>query len=369
MLTALIFSAVVFRPAMQDAQNTQNYTDPQLGLSFAHSSAWILEKPNVPKGTKKNRRKNQDDSVHFRIPLTGAVEDADLVIMRAGFSGPPETWQKIQTDTNTNLHREVERQWQQDILGVPLLLTRINYAENGVNRTTLTGLLYNDAPSKLLFRLTGPASDFDKAQFQFDQAMQTLRTTNNELPKAQDPNAPPSQKTAKTDDRGAKHVLYTAPAPAPPKLAPVVIPLVVSTKKVELRVPKGWTADHVDGNTLELHTPELPYPLKVKLASTLDSDPPATALLTASADSLKDFTSVVRRDDTKPVVNEGGCAVASIWRTGKGANGELVSMEAAGTCGDFYFVATCRPVPGPSFAAQRKALEQLLQGISIQAVP
>jgi hypothetical protein len=249
-----------------------------------------------------------------------------------------------------------------------MLLTRINYSEDGVNRTTLTGLLYNDWQSKLLFRLTGPSGDFDKAQFQFDQAMQTLRTTNNELPKAQDPNAAP-KKQPRPDDRGVKHLLISAVPPPKPKLAPVAVSLVVSTKKIEVRLPKEWSASRIDGATVELHSASLGYPLTVKFSSTLDSDPVATALLTASAVSLKEFISVTKREDTKPVVNAGGCVVTSIWRVGKGAKGELVSMEAAGAEGDFYFVASCRPVPGPTYAAQRKAIDELLSQISIQALP
>ena len=159
MITAFLAAAVMFQPAKQD---TQTYSDIQLGLSFSHPSTWIIEKPLVAKNTKKGRKLASDaGTVHFRIPLTGAVDDADLIIVRAAFSGSPDTWQKVQMDANQNLKRQVERQWQQEILGVPLLLTKIDYSENGSSKVTLTGLLYNDSPNKLLFRLTGPASDFD----------------------------------------------------------------------------------------------------------------------------------------------------------------------------------------------------------------
>ena len=366
MLITLVISAFVVGQSAQATPGTETYTDSQLGLSFAHPTNWLLEKSNDAK-TAKNKKKKDQQTVDFRIPLAGAVEDADLEIMRASFSGPPETWQSVQTDANKNLHRTVERQWQQEILGVPLLLTRINYTQNGTNRTTVTGLLYNDSPSKLLFRLTGPASDFDKAEFQFDQAMQTLRTTNNQLPTAQDPNRP--AKPTKTDLRGLKHPLFVPPHPTVFKIAPVAIPLVVSTKKIELRVPSGWSATQIEGSTFELHSAELPYPIVVRVSSTLDSDPPGTALLAASAASLGEFTSVSRREDTEAIVNDGGCTVASVWRTGMGPKGTLMTMEAAGSENDFYFIATCRPSPGPSYFAQRKTIHELLQTISIRSVP
>lgn len=369
MLTALIFSAVMFGSRQDAAPATETYTDPQLGLSFAHPKSWVLEKQNSGKGKQKQKPdKAESQIIHFRIPIPGAVEDAELQVMRASFSGSPDEWDQIQLVANKNEHRQVDRQWQQEILGVPMLLTRISSNDNGANHTTLTGLLYNDAPNKLLFRLTGPSGDFDKAQYEFDQAMQTLRTTNNELPKAQDPDHPAIVKK-KADDKGLKHVIIGPPPPPAVRLAPVVVPVVVATKNVQLRIPKGWFADHVDGSTVTLKTSELPYPVKVKLASALDSDPAGSALLTASAASLADFTSVDRREDEGPIMNTGGCAVIGVWRTGKGANGAMVSLDAAAAEGDFYLIATCRPTPGPTFPTQRKALEELLHQISIVPAP
>lgn len=365
MTLALIAFAVMTRPSIQAPQApTQAYTDNKLGLSFTHPTTWILENPNAPApGKKGRRRKVINDTVHFRIPLTGAVDDADLIIMRAEFSGSPETWQKVQVDANADLKRTVERQWQQEILGVPLLLTRIAYSEGGTAKTTLTGLLYNDAPSKLLFRLTGPAGDFDKAQFQFTEAMQTLRTTNNALPKAQDPDHP-STAAPVVSDRGAKHTLFAPAKPPKPVLAPVAIPMVVSTKNVILRVPKGWRAEHIDGSTLELRGPDVPYPLRVRLYSVLDSDPPAVALSKATAASLANFSTVETRHDTPVDANQADCVVTSVWRTGTGAKGKLLSYDAVGRSGDFYFVASATPT-GENLDVQKKSLQKLLDLISI----
>jgi hypothetical protein len=369
MLITMVISAMAIASGQQATPATDTYTDSQLGLSFAHPTTWLLETPNDSKSVKaaKKKKKKDGDMVDFRIPLTGAVDDADLQIMRASFSGTADTWQTVQTDANKNLHRQVERQWQQEILGVPLLLTKINYTENGNNRTTVTGLLYNESASKLLFRLTGPTSDFDKAQYEFDQAMQTLRTTNNELPKAQDPYHPVA-KVTKADLKGLKHPLFVASTVHSYKVAPVAVPLTVSTKKIEVRVPEGWSASHLEASSFELQSAALPYPIMVRVASSLDSEPAGTALLNASAASLSEFTSVKRREDTTANVNVGGCTVTSIWRTGTGSKGPLVTMEAAGSQGDFYFVATCHPSTDASNLTQRKAIDELLHAISIKSV-
>ncbi|HWD40289.1 MAG TPA: hypothetical protein VG944_15680 [Fimbriimonas sp.] len=369
MMTALVAFSVLAGATFQQTPvlDKQIYTDKQLGLSFTHPSTWLLEKPNAPVDKKKRGRKKgkPDDTAHFLLPLAGSSQDAELLVMRAEFSGSKETWQQVQADANKDLNRTVDRQWDQEILGVPLLLTRISYTENGVQKTTLTGLLYNDAPDKLLFRLTGPTGDFDKDQYEFTQAMETLRTTNNQLPTEQDPDHPKvAQPVA---DPGAKHVIFSPGAPPKPILAPISTPLVVSTKNVLLRIPKGWSASHIDGNTLQLSNAGLPYAVDVKVFSVLDSDPPMTALVKASAVSLNDFTTVSSRQDTAAAPNQANCVVSSVWREGSGAKGNIISYEAIGKSGDFYFLATCRPIPGPSASAQRKLLQELIGQTSIES--
>ena len=371
MTTALIALAVMWRPSFQAAQDTQTYTDPKLGLSFAHPTTWLLESPapvaDSGKRSHKKKKGASTDSVHFKVPLTGAAEDGDLLIMRASFSGSKEVWQQVQVDANKSLKRTVDRQWNQEILGVPLLLTRISYSDNGADKTTLTGLLYTDTNDKLLFRLTGPTSDFDKAQYEFTEAMQTLRTTNNELPKEQDPDHP-SQPVTTVNDRGLKHPLYLPPGQQRAIISPIAVPMVVSTKNVELRIPRGWTAEHVEGNTLQLTNPKLSYPVKIHLATTLDSDPVSTALGKQCADSLTEFDKVEHRYDSPIEPNQADCVLATVWREGRGSKGPLITLDAAGKSGDFYFIASCRPIAGETAAVQKKILFDLLDQISIELI-
>src|SRR5579862_3465383 len=109
MLTALIFTLVAFGPRQDAAPATETYTDKQLGLSFAHPKTWILEKVNEAKTKGKGKKPKEDKAdsqiIHFRIPITGASEDAELQVMRASFSGSPDEWEQIQTVANKNEHR------------------------------------------------------------------------------------------------------------------------------------------------------------------------------------------------------------------------------------------------------------------------
>jgi hypothetical protein len=368
MFIIAIATAVLFTSAPQaDQPATQTYTDPQLGLSFTHPATWILESPDPGSGKGKSkhqkRPKRKDQTVEFRVPIAGAADDADLQIMRASFSGSSDTWQQIQVDANKNMKREVEKQWEQEILGVPLLLTKINYTDNSSLKTTLTGLLYNDTPKKLLFRLTGPAGDFDKAQYEFTESMQSLRTLNNTLPKEQDPNALPKPKE---DDRGAKHVIIAPEPPPKPKLAPMALPVTVSTKNIELRVPRGWETAKKEGNTLVIENPALGYAISLSIYSTLDSEAPNSAFARQTGQSLKEFTTVGYRHDTTAAINSAGCLVATVLRSGSGSGSQIMTFDAAGVEGDFYFIANCRPHPGPTFKYQKKLLDALFDQISIE---
>jgi hypothetical protein len=360
MLTAF-WATVVLGTPRQAPQDTQTYTDPQLGLSFTHPTTWVLTSENPKTKGHHKKKKSDDDSAHFTLPLQGATSTADLLVMRASFSGSADVWQMVQADANKNMKRTVEKQWQEEILGVPLLLTKIDYTDNGEAKTTVTGLLYNASANKFLFRLTGPAADFDKAQYEFDNSMQSLRTLDNTLPKAQEADKP----VAKEDERGLKHVII-APTPPPKyRLAPIAVPITVSTKSIVLRIPKGWSAKDVKDNVLTLDNPELGYPVQVTLATSLDSDPPSIALSKANGISLADFRTVTKRYDSPIAVNDAGCTTESTWRDGLGAHGKLMSMEAVGVSGDFYFIASCRPVPGPTYIAQKKLIDGLLSEISI----
>jgi hypothetical protein len=352
MVTAFIAAAVLFTPSKQA---TQVYTDVQLGLSFTRPSTWTVDKP-------AKKPKKGDDSAHFHIPLSDSSETAELIIFRTQFSGSAETWQQIQLDVNKNLKREVERQWQQDVLGVPLLLTRIHYTEDGVSRTTLTGLLYNDNANKLQFRLTGPSPDFDKAQYEFTQTLQTLRTTDNTLPKEQVPG-----QTAKPEQvRGLKSAIFKEKTPLKPEVPPISVPLVVSTKNVLLRIPTGWTAEGINGTSLTLHSSAFPSSASVRLATTLDSDPPATAFIKISEEELNEYGTVELREDTSLNPNLAGAQILACWRKGSNTKGKLSTVEAVGLSGDYYFILTAN-LNYAEYLAQKKVLLGLLSRICIEA--
>ncbi len=381
-MTALAVLVMAGRHQTPQDPAVQTFTDTALGLSFTHPATWTRvaeappevqsggKKPIIPNPFKKKAapKKPEEGTVTFSIPGVNGAAPAELTIVRASFSGAPEKWQQIQADANKNQKREVEKQWQQEILGVPFLLTRIAYSKDGTATTALTGLLYNAAAYKLLFRLTGPAASFDAAQFEFTKAMETLRTTDDSLPKAQEPDKPIAPPAGPPTPE-SKHTLFGKPK-NPPVVAPVALAVSVGDKKLRLRVPEGWTLEKVEGDSATLRNKEVKAPVTIKLYITAQSaNRPTDALMTAANATFDEFKTVALREDTPGTPNKAGNPMLAIWRRGEGAKGPLEALDAVVVAGDYYFLVASRPTPGSDKTGERKIIQALLDTVGLEPAP
>ena len=364
------------------AMDTTTFTDAALGLSFSHPTTWTTiattptTAPPKPKGNrfklpvgKRNEVKDDrisDGMVTFAIPGSTGEAPAKLTIVRASYSDAPEKWQQLQADTNQQLKREVERQWQQEILGVPLLLTRIAYTQDGAATTTVTGLLYNAAPYKLLFRLTGPTSGFDAAQYQFTSAMESLRTISNALPTAQEPGKPVAAPPLLTPD--ARHPIFVKPKAAP-TVAPLALPVTVAGRKMLLHVPSDWSLMSVGTDTATLKHAGLSRPVTVKLYAAATAPRADEALAASSKETLEHFKTVELREDTPGVANKAGLPVATIWRRGTDAKGPYAALNAVVVAGDYYMLFAFEPAPGDAAIGERKIVRSLLDAVGLEPAP
>lgn len=381
-MTALAVLVIAGQTPTPQDPGTQTFTDPALGLTFTHPATWVRvatptptqssggKKPIIPNPFKKKAapKKPEEGTVTFSLPGANGSAPAELTIVRASFSGAPEKWQQIQADANKNQKREVEKQWQQEILGVPLLLTRIGYTKDGVATTTVTGLLYNAAAYKLLFRLTGPTASFDNAQFEFTNAMETLRTTDDSLPKTQEPDKPVDPPAGPPTPE-SKHTLFAKPKNAP-QVAPVSLAVSVGSKKVSLRVPEGWTLEKVEGDVATLRHKDVKAPVTVKLYETATSSSrPTEALMAAANATFDQFKTVALREDTPGTPNKAGNPMLAVWRKGTGASGPMEAVDAVVVAGDYFFLVACRPTPGSDKTTERKTVQGLLDAIGLEPMP
>src|SRR5687768_13257790 len=158
---------------MWSGQETVPYTNPDLNLTFSFPKNWTVQ-------TKKN-----EADIFF--PLEGSEEQAKLEIRAAVFFSASDTWQEVQAELAKSTRRELVKQWEDQLLGVPLLLTSVKYTEEGVERTRQTGLMYGATRKKLVYHLTAPTKVFEQAETTFKAALQSMRTIDGVLPKPETP--------------------------------------------------------------------------------------------------------------------------------------------------------------------------------------
>lgn len=351
------FAALFLLVSLHQAPSTVEYKNPELNLAFSHPKSWtfVTNKKGVTSVTIPTDTKG----------VTGSME-----IYSIAYNADEDLWQNVQKDFLKQMKRDVVRQWREEILGVPLLMTRGGYEDRGSQMAILTGLVYSRTPRKLLFRLTAPASVYDSIEFDLRASLQSLHTIDGTLPSTEDPN-----RKVTPEDAVVKPVM------APPKVTvidkskpseklvkgPQSVDAQAGGKSVKLRYATGWTCEK-DATGFNFHATGIPGSIHVTVSSTLDSDNPEVAIFKASAISLNDFDKVTKREETNPKPNKAGAFVSTIWRDGVSGKGAIESCEAAGLLGDFYWLATYR-LDGSLTVASRKAIDLLFAGMSVELAP
>lgn len=367
LILALGFAQGTTPPA---APARETYTNEWIGISITHPTGWKI----VPKKT----------DAWITVPLKEGTAHAAIYFVAATYNADIEIWQKSQEHANNQLGFEIIKQWQEEILGVPMLLTKVRSGAGKLTSAikavpelpsdqplvTLIGLVYSRTPRKLLFRLTAPEAAFDDAEFIWRQALQTLRTVDGTIPLPEDPKREPDPLPVpgkKPAGPPVKTAIGLTPANgnAGNVKAPKTQDLTVAGRKVVFHFPEGWTAVPGENGLLTLKTATPDVSVTVQVNSILDSAPPMRALVKASGESLKSFEKVETREENVPKANKAGAVTVRIWRTGVGSAGPIWTFEAVGGKEDFYFLIRQQGA-GKVDPAVRAAMESLLDQISLE---
>ncbi len=352
------FAALFLLLSFQQAPAVVEYRNPDLDLAFSHPKTWtfVTDKKGVTK---------------VSIPVPNSSERASMEIRSIVYNSDEEVWLNVQKEFLRQMKRDVVRQWKEDVLGVPMLMTRGGYQEKGQDMAMLTGLMYSRTPKKLLFRLTAPAQGYDAIEFDLRNSLQSLHTIDGRLPAVEDPNRKITPEEAKVQ-----------PVVAPPKVTVIEgkkvqtkvakgtqsVDMEAGGRKVQLRFDTGWTAEKDASGGFIFKNAELTGSVHVVVNSTLDSDKPQTALFKVSSASLDDYLKVATRDETTALPNHAGALVSCVWRVGTSAKGPIASSEAVGLSGEFYWLATYR-FEGVMPPADRKAVDSLFASMSVELTP
>jgi hypothetical protein len=356
MIAIAAVASLAMLPPAQDSPDllTQTYREPLLNLAFDYPKDWK---------SRKGR-----DSIRFTFNIPNSSEQAELEVNRIAFHSSKDLWQTIQKRINEQQRKPIERQWEELVLNVPMLLTQVSASEKGVPTTTLSGLYYTRTIRKMLVKLTAPTSEFPKAKYAFDQVLLTLRTLDGSEPQEDDENVT-LDPNPKPIIAPPKRSVLTGNEPSKIDVSRTEIPITVSTKSVIVKVPEGWSAEETEGNRLQLKHADLAGAVRVEVRSTLDSEPPLNALFKMSSESLKDFGEVTKRLDTNQEPNTAKTLVSTVWRLGKNADGNLMVFEAVATKEPFYLLASYRLTESSRYEAERKLLRSLFDVLSLDAAP
>lgn len=335
MLATLLLTAIALP---QDAE-LATFRDRGLGLSFQHPKAWTVKRERL--------------YTNFSIPLSGG-KAAQVQLFSAVFRDKSETWQTLQAEVSQAQGRTVERQWQEELLGVPMLLTRVAYTEGEQPFVAVIGLLYSATAEKMQFRLVAPGAEADTAQQAWWAAMLTLRTTTGGLPGEEDPTKPLEDLQPGTP--GPEVVLRRPSGNSEPVREGTPTPF----GGMVLEVPAGWQLG--EGGRLSLGS--LRGTVSVEVAEG-DGEAAGKALEAAVSAALGGFRQVDLRKDTIARPARTGALVASVWRRGSSAAGPLVSAQYAGLCGPRYWILRYSAPGMEAWQADKAALEALVQGLYV----
>ena len=345
------------------AQATQAPTDKDFftvtgtGFAFVRPRTWKVQT------TKREQR--------LTIPTAAKHGPAIMHFYTVDFRYKTSDWQDTQIPVATEFKRSIDRQWQEEVLGIPLLLTKTSGVDaHGVPDVVLTGLLYSASKNKMLFRLTCSADDFEEANAAWRAAFQTLRTTDGSLAQADDPSKKLSKDQLEAKPSGPLPVTLLGPDGklSKPVKGSVVVPGKAGGKNALIHLPAGWSAAIQKDGTWLVTGRDLEGPLTMSLASTLDSDPVDSALLKLSGVSLNDFASVKDRTDIDAKRNKAGGTISAVFRTGASAKGQLTSFEAAVNMGDLYVLFRWE-APAPLTPTLRHTFDDLLSETTIDTTP
>lgn len=344
------------------------FIDMASGYKFIYPATWSLKETKVK-------------SV-FTIPIGAERKGATLEIMDLKFNGDRLVWQELQATAARDSGRNLEQQWEEDILNVPLLLTKTSRVGTP---STLVGLLYARQDRKFWFKLSAKPEFYEEAVKIWREALLTLTPASGELPKAEEADRPSTEDPKKKPPKRTTSTLPLDQDPDKPRPLTVIKPdnapgtpkpargtsLFESTaggRKVQVILPSSAEVK-AEGSVLTLTLPGLQGTLTLEPLSVLDSGPADQRLVVASGETLSMFTKVLLREEPQPWRNASGARVATITRRGETANGLRVETVATGESIDFYWLLRYVATSEEMVKADRGPLSQVLEKAAVRAIP
>lgn len=333
-------------------------------VKFHHKESGFIY--NYPKDWSYTKLRNAD---RFLFSADGQTT-AELDIFGLAYSGEVDSWMEAQRVTASNQKRSVEKQWQEEILGVPLLLTQTSWVNEGREMVSESGMIYATTQRKFIYRLTSPKSSFDMARYAWRTVLQSLNTDDGVPPRPFDRTKGPGI----TEIGGAKRTIWKENDKGSKKPEKLVIgDLAVETmaagKKTLLRYPTPWTVEK-DGNKYVFLHPQVTGKVIIEALSSLDSLPPGRQLIQNSSQSLEGFMKVQKREEPLPAPSKSGMVMTYVYREGQSKDGYLLTLDAVGSnSANEYWTAIWQSTDNKTGRKQLQTVMELVRVLSVELAP
>lgn len=330
------------------SQETKTFRDKDLGLIFQYPANWEVKKEKY--------------STNFEFTAADG-STSQIQVFKTQFRQEKATWQQLQREVSEQMRRRVTRQWEEQILGVPLLLTTIEYSDGEAQRSTFVGLLYTATQEKLNFRVNSTAGTAQQAEDAWRGALMTLRTISGELPVPEDPTKP--LPNPDTTDSGRPITRLTPDDTGDPVRTKNVTRLEKLGQQLDLYLPDGWALKTED-ERIWLTSEKLVGSVEFTVTSGGRVQIPAA--LKAANDSTFDLYKLVTlREDPVPSVLRSGSFVARTLRVGPGMEGgEVVVLHAVGTTGSVIWRLSYKTDSEAKYKQDRKLLDRLIDYTAVE---
>jgi len=340
MIVPILCAAVAF----QDV-SLKEYTSPTTDMRLKYPSNWSLKKDRYA------------DELRFKVD----GKDVYVELMGIEMNFPAQHWQDVTREINTNNDRAVLRQWEEELLGVPLLLTKVRDMGKAEIEISITGLILSNRTQKMLFRLHAPESVAPSAEEQWNKVMLSADTISGKLPSESAPTTTPENGGGSaTVSTTPGRVQIIEPKIGPPKTVKrgsVRMPLDVD-RGTFLYLNEGW--DMKEG-TLSNGSTLLQFGQGIGEERVARSE-----WLKVCGSALGRLNTITGRVEPEPKYRESGFRGSFLERRGTTADGSEVQWVAYGWMGGYFYTLNWAGTE-LEFKSTKEAREKLLESLAIAA--
>ena len=350
-LAMTTLAAFAILGALPSAQETKAYRDDVLGLIIQHPVAWSVKK------------RKYDTLFEFKL---ADGSKASIELWRWPFRQESARWQELQREVSEQMGRRMARQWVEHILGVPLLLSRIQYTGQEGDRTVLVGLLYTATKEKMMFRVNSAAGGAEEAEKAWRAALMSLRTTSGELPVAEDPTKPlpGPEKTVKGQ---TVSTVRAQQSPGVPVRTTNVARLAKLGRQMNVFMPNGWSLE-TDDDKLSLRHDRLKGSVRMSVQVGGKNQLP-DVLRSAVTGSFDRFTLVTLRDEPTGALTKAGAFVVTSLRVGESESGaELCVWHTFGAGDALIWRIDYESSSKADYRSDRRMIRELGQLLAVEIV-